>query len=93
MKSLAFFAAGILAGVSINATFETDMTCHFKQVDRMVVLMENPNTDGMTKRVAYEIYTDRIFRGIVSNEVIYATNEIDTGNAVVKTVPVDPRRQ
>jgi len=91
MKSFAFFVLGMVTVLGINATFETDMTCHYKQVERQVVLMENPNTDGRTKRVAYEIYVDRIFRGVVSNEVIYATNEIDTGNAVIKVEPAAQR--
>lgn len=92
MKNFFFFTLGILTVFTLNAAFETDMTCHYIQVEKPVVLMENLNTDGMTKRVATEIYMDRIFRGIVSNEVIYATNEIDTGIARVTTVPIDPRR-
>jgi hypothetical protein len=93
MKSFAFFCLGILFVLCINATFEADITCHFIQQERLVRVQESANTDGMTKRVTDEIYIDRIFRGIVSNEVIYATNEIDSGIAKFKTVSVDPRRQ
>lgn len=91
MKYLICFILGMATVLFVNATFETDIPCHYMQVEKPVVLMENQNTDGMTKRVAVEIYVDRIFRGIISNEVIYATNEIDTGVATIKTVPVDDR--
>lgn len=93
MKNFAFFCLGVLFVLCINATFETDLVCHYTRAERPVVVQETPNTDGMTKRVTEEIYIDHIFRGIISNEVIYATNEVDSGNAKFKTVPVDPRRQ
>jgi len=92
MKSFLFFALGAISVLTINATFETDMMCHYSQIERPIVVQETPNIDGMTKRVTEEIYIDRVFRGIISNEVIYATNEIDSGNAKFKTVPVDERR-
>lgn len=92
MKSFFFFVLGVITVLCMNASFETDLTVHYIQQDRPVRVQESANTDGMTKRVTDEIYIDRIFRGIVSNEVIYATNEIDSGVARFKTVSSDPRR-
>ncbi len=92
MKSLFFFFLGFVCMFCIDAAFETDMNVHYIQQERMVRVQESLNTDGMTKRVTDEIYMQRIFRGIISNEVIYATNEIDTGIAKFKTISIDPRR-
>lgn len=92
MKNFLFFALGVLAVLCINATFEADITAHYMQVEKSVTVIEIPQPDGMTRKVVNEIYIDRIFRGTVSNEVIYATNEIDTGTAVIKMMPVDERR-
>lgn len=92
MKNILYYTLGVITVLSINATFETDLTCHYIQVERPVLMIEHPNTDGMTKRIVNEIYIDRIFRAVISNEVVCATNEVDTGSAVIKTVPVDERR-
>jgi len=83
----------ILASITIAATttIEKDIPCHYLQQERMVVVQETPNTDGMTKRVTYEIYIDRIASVVISNDVIHMTNEIDSGNAKFRTEPVDPR--
>lgn len=77
----------------VGSTFESDLTCHYMRVERLVVQIEIPQPDGMTKKVVSEIFIDRIFRATISNEVIFATNTVDSGNATIKMVPEDPRRQ
>lgn len=79
--------------LAIGAAFESEIQCHYIRKEREVVMFENMNTDGRTKRQAIEIFVDHIFRAVISNEVIYATNEVDTHSAILKEVPIDPRRQ
>lgn len=91
MKYFITFLSGAFCMMMLAATYEADLACHFIQQERPVVVQETPNTDGLTKRVTYEIYIDRIASVVVSNDVIRMTNEMDSGNAKFKTVPVDPR--
>jgi hypothetical protein len=84
---------GIAVWCWVGSTFEADITAHFIQVERPVTQVEIPQPDGMTKKVVSEIFIDRIFRAAVSNEIILATNTVDSGRAVIKLVPADPRRQ
>lgn len=93
MKAFFFFALGALTVLAVNAAFETDLTVHYIQQERQVLMLQHPNTDGRTHRSVYEVYTDRIFKAVISNEVVCATNEVDTGTAVIKTEPDDPRRE
>ncbi len=92
MKYIAAFMLGIGVWCWVGASFETDLTVHYIQQDRQVLRMQHPNTDGRTHQSVYEIYTDRIFKAVISNEVVCATNEVDTGLAVIKTENDDPRR-
>lgn len=92
MKYIFAFMLGIGVWCWVGSSFEAEISVHYIQADRNVVVIESPQPDGMTKKVVYEIYTDRIFRATISNEVIYATNTIDTGTAIIKIEPVDERR-
>lgn len=87
-----YFALFLMGAMVVAATFESDITAHYMQVERLVVVIESPQPDGLTKKVVSEIYLDRIFHAVVSNEVIYATNTIDTGRAIIKLEPEDERR-
>jgi uncharacterized protein YxeA len=96
MKRILSFVPGaflaVLCGAFMQTTFETDITAHYMQVTRNEVEIESPQPDGRTKKVVYAVYIDRIFRSTISNEVIYATNTITTGNAIIKIEPMDDRR-
>jgi hypothetical protein len=81
-----------IAALLIGAALETDITAHYIQQERLEPQIESPQPDGRMKKVVYEKYIDRIVRVTVSNEVIYATNTIDTSNAVIKLEPMDDRR-
>ncbi len=77
----------------VGATIEFDLNCHYMRIERPVRVQETLNIDGLTKRVTDEIYIDHVFRAVISNEVICATQEVDSGMAKFKTISVDPRRE
>jgi len=92
MRYIAAFMLGIGVWCWVGGTFEADITAHYIQQERLVPQIESPQPDGRMKKVVSERYIDRIFRATISNEVIYATNTIDTGNAIIKLEPMDDRR-
>ncbi len=90
MKYFACFILGAVSMLLVAATLEADLECHYMRKEKPVRVQETPNLDGTTKRITDEIYVDRIVRVTVDNEVIFATNSIDSGIAKYQTIPVDP---